>query len=162
MCHVGAGESGTAVDGQQISHGELGPHEQAMTLTAEDRAAIADLINLHGHLTDGGELDRMRELFTADVAYDVTDLGGGVLTGLATLKDAALALGEGNPVAHHVTNIVLTEVADDRVRALSKGIGVNADGTAGSVTYEDTIVRGDGGWRISHRTIRARRVPLTR
>lgn len=90
------------------------------------------------------------------------DLGGGVLTGLPMLRDAALALGEGNSVAHHVTNIVLTEVADDRVHALSKGIGINAAGTAGSVTYEDTIVRGDGGWRISHRTVRARRLPLTR
>jgi hypothetical protein len=52
------------------------------------------------------------------------------------------------------------------VHALSKGIGINADGTIGSVTYsvtyEDTIVRGGSGWRISHRTVRARRVPLTR
>jgi hypothetical protein len=104
----------------------------------------------------------MHELFTADVAYDVRDLGGGVLTGRAMLRDAALALGAGNPVAHHVTNIVLTEVTADRVHALSKGIGVNTDGTIGSVTYEDTIVRGDGGWRISHRTVRARRIPLTR
>ncbi|MCG5445985.1 nuclear transport factor 2 family protein [Micromonospora sp. NIE79] len=133
-----------------------------MTLTAEDRAAVTDLINRHGHLTDSGEFDRMQELFTADAAYDVTDLGGGVLTGLAMLRDAALALGERNPVAHHVTNIVLTEVADDRVHTLSKGIGINADGTIGSVTYEDTIVRGDSGWRISHRTVRARRAPLTR
>ncbi|MGC4810579.1 nuclear transport factor 2 family protein [Micromonospora sp. DT228] len=133
-----------------------------MTLTAEDRTAITDLINRHGHLTDSGEFDRMHELFTADVAYDVTDLGGGVLVGLEMLRDTALALGEGNPVAHHVTNIVLTELADDRVHVLSKGIGINADGSIGSVTYEDTIVRGDSGWRISHRTVRARRVPLTR
>ncbi|MEJ3746483.1 nuclear transport factor 2 family protein [Actinomycetes bacterium KLBMP 9797] len=133
-----------------------------MTLTAEDRTAITDLINRHGHLCDSGELDRMHELFTANVVYDVTDLGGGVLTGLATLRDAALALGEGNPVAHHVTNIVLTEAADDLVHALSKGIGINTDGTIGSVTYEDTITCGDSGWRISHRIVRARRVPLMR
>jgi hypothetical protein len=136
--------------------------EDAMALTAEDRTAITDVLNRHGHLTDGGELDRMHELFTADVVYDVTDLGGGVLTGLAMLRDAAVALGAGNPVAHHVTNIVLTGTADDRVHALSKGIGINGDGTIGSVTYEDTVVRGDHGWRISHRTVRARRVPLTR
>jgi hypothetical protein len=132
-----------------------------MTLTAEDRTAITDLINRHGHLTDSGEFDRMPELFTVDVTFDVTDLGGGVLTGLATIKDAALALGAGNPVAHHVTNTVLTAVADGRVHAFSKGIGIHADGTARSVTYEDMIVRGDDGWRINHRTIRARRVPLT-
>src|SRR5690242_20526128 len=124
-----------------------------MTLTPEDRTALTDLINRHGHLIDSGELDRMDELFTADAVYDVTDLGGGVLTGLAVLRDAALALGERNPVAHHVTNIVLTEVAADRAHALSKGLGINADGTVGSVTYEDVIVRGDNGWRITHRTV---------
>jgi hypothetical protein len=136
--------------------------EDAMTLTAEDGAVITDLINWHGHLTDSGEFDRMHELFAVDVVYDVTDLGGGVLRGLAALREAALDLGEGNPVAHHVTNVVLTKTADDLVHALSKGIGINVDGSIGSVTYEDTVERGDKGWRISHRTVRARRVPLMR
>lgn len=115
-----------------------------MALTAEDRTAITELISMHGHLVDAGEvdageLDRLHELFTADVTYDVTDLGAGSLEGLAAIREAARTLGELNPVGHHVTNIVLTELADDRVRALSKGIGINADGTSGSVTYEDTI-----------------------
>ncbi|MEU6424809.1 nuclear transport factor 2 family protein [Microbispora sp. NPDC046973] len=132
-----------------------------MTLTAGDRTAITDLINLHGHLTDSGDFDGLGEVFVPDVVYDVGDLGGGVIVGLAALRDAALALGEANPVAHHVTNIVVTEAADGRARAISKGMGVNADGTTGSVTYEDTLVRGDHGWRISHRTVRARRIPLT-
>lgn len=132
-----------------------------MALTVEDRIAIIDLLNRHGHLTDSGEFERMHEILTADVDYDVTDLGGGVLTGLSTIREAALALGAANPVAHHVTNIVLTEESDGVVRALSKGIGINADGTCGSVTYDDTIVRGEQGWRIRRRTVRARRVPLT-
>lgn len=132
-----------------------------MTLTADDRAAITDLINRHGHLVDSGELHRMHELFTADAVYDVTDLGGGVLTGLAAMRDAALALGGANPVAHHVTNVVLTTTANDVVHALSKGIGISVDGAVGSVTYADTIVRDADGWRISHRIVRARRVPLT-
>jgi SnoaL-like domain len=133
-----------------------------MTLSTADRSAITDLINWHGHLTDDGDFDRMAELFTADVAYDVTELGGGVIRGLAALREAALALGAANPVAHHVTNIVLTPSGADVVHALSKGLGVMADGTTGSVTYEDTLVRADGGWRISHRVVRARRVPLSR
>ncbi|MFI7454204.1 nuclear transport factor 2 family protein [Nonomuraea sp. NPDC049714] len=131
-----------------------------MTLTAEDRTAIIELISLHGHLVDGGELDRMDELFTADIRYDVTDLGGGIILGLAALREAALALGEANPVGHHVTNIVLRELADGTVRGLSKGIGVHADGTCASVTYEDVVARGDGGWRITHRKVVRRRVPL--
>ncbi|MFI9550762.1 nuclear transport factor 2 family protein [Nonomuraea endophytica] len=131
-----------------------------MTLTYEDRVAITDLIAMHGHLCDSGELDRLDEVFTADVLYDVTDFGQEVLRGVAACADAGRALGELNPVGHHVTNIVLNEEGDGRVRARSKGIGVNADGTSGSVTYEDTILRLGQGWRISQRKVVARRVPL--
>lgn len=35
-----------------------------------------------------------------------------------------------------------------------------ADGTCGSVTYDDTVVRVDGGRRISYRKVSARRVAL--
>jgi hypothetical protein len=126
----------------------------------DDRTAITDLINTHGHLVDAGE--HFDALFTDDVTYDVTDLGGGVIVGTAALWDAALALGDNNPIAHHVTNIVLTEVGPDEVAARSKGLGVMANGTCGSVTYEDTVVRTPDGWRIKHRTVLARRRPLRR
>ncbi|OIJ88997.1 polyketide cyclase [Streptomyces sp. MUSC 14] len=131
-----------------------------MTLGLEDRLAIGELIALHGHVVDDGQLDRMDELFTPDIVYDVSDFGQEPLVGLAAVRDAALALGDGNPVAHHVTNIVVREEADGRVRARSKGLGVRADGTCGSVTYDDVLVRTPDGWRISHRTLTARRVPL--
>ena len=129
-------------------------------LTIEDRFTIADVINLHGHLTDRGDFSNMPTLFSEDVTYDVSALGGAVLVGLSTAREAALALGEANPLAHHVTNIVLEEVTDGTVRALSKYLGVMTDGSVGSGTYEDTIKKHDDGWRITHRVIRPRRVPL--
>src|SRR6266516_3445569 len=107
-----------------------------MAITCEDRAAITEVIARHGHLCDSGELDRLDEVFTADVVYDLTDFGQQVLRG---------------PQA-------LAEAADGTVQAWSKGIGINADGTCGSVTYEDIVVHGDEGWRISQRKILARRV----
>jgi hypothetical protein len=131
-----------------------------MALTGEDRAAITDLISMHGHLCDSGELDRLDEVFTADVIYDLADFGQEPLEGLAATVEAGRELGELNPVGHHVTNTVLAELADSQVHARSKGIGINADGTCASVTYEDTIVHSDRGWRISHRKILARRAPL--
>lgn len=131
-----------------------------MAFTADDRTEITELISMHGHLCDSGELDRLEELFTPDVVYDVSDFGQEPLLGVAACAAAARALGELNPVGHHVTNTVLTEAPGGRVHALSKGLGVNADGTVGSVTYEDTVVRTPGGWRISHRKIRAHRAPL--
>lgn len=48
-----------------------------MTLSAEDRLAIAELISLHGHLFDDGRLDELAELFAEDVVYDVSAFGQG-------------------------------------------------------------------------------------
>lgn len=131
-----------------------------MALSAQDRIDINDLINLHGHLTDAGDLDRLAELFTHDVTYDVTDFGFGTLHGTAAIREAALALGDANPVGHHVTNIVVTPIDDRSARVRSKGIGIVANGTAGSAVYDDVVTRGPDGWRISHRKVTARRTAL--
>ncbi|NUS91255.1 MAG: hypothetical protein HOQ36_02405 [Nocardia sp.] len=71
-----------------------------------------------------------------------------------------MSLGDANPVAHHVTNIVFTEAHDGTARTLSKGLGIMADGTVGSATYADTFERTAAGWRLAHRIVRPRRVPL--
>ena len=42
----------------------------------------------------------------------------------------------------------------------SKGIGIKADGTAGSVVYEDVVTRHPDGWKISDRKVTARRAAL--
>lgn len=131
-----------------------------MALREQDRVDITTLVNLHGHFTDAGELDRAGELFTPDVTYDVSDLGFGTLHGRDALREAALAAGSANPVGHHVTNIVVTGIDDHSARVRSKGIGINADGTAGSVVYDDIVTRHPDGWKISHRTVTARRAPL--
>ena len=131
-----------------------------MAISPDDRAAISELLALHGHLFDDGELDRLDRLFTGPVSYDVTALGGGVLHGIEAIRAASLTLGDRNPVGHHVTNIVLAEQPDGSIRARSKAIGVYADGTAGTVTYDDTIVRTAEGWPISTRTVVPRRAPL--
>jgi hypothetical protein len=131
-----------------------------MAITTEDRAAITELIAQHGHLCDSGELGRLDEVFTADVEYDLSDFGLRPAHGVQAVAAAAYALGELNPVGHHVTNVVLADAGDDRVQGRSKGIGVSSDGSCGSVTYEDTIVRHGQGWRISRRKVLAHRVPL--
>lgn len=129
-----------------------------MELPEQDRTDINDLINLHGHLTDAGQLDGASDLFAPDVTYDVSDFGLGPLHGTAAIRDAALALGDANPVGHHVTNIMITPIDDRTARVRSKGIGINADGTADSVVYDDIVTRQPGGgWKISYRKVTARR-----
>ncbi|WP_405623050.1 nuclear transport factor 2 family protein [Streptomyces sp. NBC_00076] len=132
-----------------------------MTPTLEDRLAVHELIALYGHLVDAGELERSAEVFTTDVVYDLSDFGQGEVVGLAALMKAALARGARNPVAHHVTDVVIEgRTADGGLRVRSKGLGVMSDGSCGSVTYEDLVVRVADGWRISRRRVVARRVPL--
>ena len=109
---------------------------------------------------DGGELDRLDELFSPDVVYDLEDFGFGSLQGSDAIRDAALQLGARNPLAHHVTNVVIAGDDERGVRVLSKGLAVNADGSAGSVVYDDLVRREDSGWRIAYRKVSARRVPL--
>ncbi|MBF6465151.1 nuclear transport factor 2 family protein [Nocardia beijingensis] len=129
-------------------------------LTTEDRSAITDLINLHGLLTDRGDFEGLHAVFTEGITYDVSALGGSVLVGLAAIREAAVSLGEANPVAHHVTNIVITDAENGTAHAYSKGIGIMTDGSVGSATYDDTLERTTLGWRIAHRIVRPRRVPL--
>lgn len=50
-------------------------------LNAEDRWAITETLSRHGHLFDGGHLDRLEEIFTPDVVYDLSDAGIGTFTG---------------------------------------------------------------------------------
>ncbi|MCT9934904.1 nuclear transport factor 2 family protein [Planotetraspora sp. A-T 1434] len=131
-----------------------------MALTEQDRIDITDLINRHGHLTDAGKLDQAGELFTPEATYDLDDFDRGSLHGTAAIHEAALALGDANPVGHHVTNILITQIDDRSARVQSKGIGIKADGTAGSVVYDDIVTRQPDGWKISYRKVTATRAAL--
>lgn len=133
-----------------------------MNLTTSDRLEIHELMNLHGHLVDAGELERLDELFTYDVVYDLRDFGGTELRGIDAIAQASTTLGDANPLAHHVTNVLITGAEGPLVRVMSKGIGIRADGSAGSVTYQDEVRKDAAGWRISRRRVSPRRRPLQR
>ena len=129
-------------------------------LSAEDRQAISEILSLHGHIFDRGQLDRLGEIFTPDVVYDLSDAGVGTFQGIEAIRGGALRLGAGNPIAHHVTNVVITSEEGDLVTARSKGLMIMATGAFASVTHVDTLRRHDGGWRISRRVVLEQRTPL--
>jgi SnoaL-like domain len=131
-----------------------------MTLSADDRVAIYELIALHGHLVDAGEFARLDELFTGDFVYDVEAFGFGLLTGADAFAEAARALGDANPLGHHVTNTIVVAAEADEATVHSKGIGIVATGTSGSVVYEDVVRRTAAGWRIARRKVIPRTRPL--
>jgi hypothetical protein len=133
-----------------------------MALSADDRLAIYEVIALHGHLVDAGAFERLEEVFTEDVVYDLEAFGGGLLEGIDAMVDAALALGDDNPLGHHVTNTLVIDDDGDVATVHSKGIGIRADGTTGTVDYEDVVRRTSAGWRVARRRIIPRRRPLRR
>jgi hypothetical protein len=135
-------------------------HDRRVALPAEERLAIYELISLHGHLMDAGAFDRLDELFTDDFVYDLDALGYGCLEGAKALTDASTALGDDNPLGHHVTNSLVIAEEDGLVRVRSKGIGIRADGASGTVIYEDLIRKTASGWRIARRTVIPRKRPL--
>ncbi len=128
-------------------------------MSADDRLAVHEIIALHGHLVDSGQLTRLAEVFTEDVVYDLTPMNGPTLHGVQAVGEAAQRLGVRNPVAHLVTNTVVT-VDDDRIVARSKFLWVQRDGTVGSGVYDDELRRTPEGWRISRRSVSLRREPL--
>jgi 3-phenylpropionate/cinnamic acid dioxygenase small subunit len=130
-------------------------------LTPEDRLVIHELIGRHGHLVDEGDFDRLGELFAPDVVYDLRDYGGAELRGIDAIVRASRALGDANPVGHHVTNVVIEGYDGTVVRVLSKGIGVRVDGSCGSVVYRDEVRKGADGWRIVRRRVSPRTRPLS-
>lgn len=129
-------------------------------LSIADRQAIDRTLALQGHIFDRGELDRLEEIFTPEIVYDLSDVGAGTFEGLEAIRSGALRLGAGNPIAHHVTNIVITSHQEDVATVQSKGLIIMADGSVGSVTHLDTLRRDDSSWRISRRVIQAQRTPL--
>jgi ketosteroid isomerase-like protein len=132
-------------------------------LTLEHKLAIHDLIALYGHIVDERQFSRTHEVFTEDAVYDVSDFGAGVHVGhqaVAALWALPTSL---HPLAHHATNVIVSEDASGVVRVASKGIGLRPDGRTGSVTYHDVVEHRPEGWRITKRVAVARhpdRIPL--
>lgn len=121
-----------------------------------DILAIHQLLGLYGHIIDDREWDRMDELFTEDLIFDAADFGGEPMRGIPALREVWETTDQ-HPLAHHATNIVVTQDVDGTVRVLSKGIGVGRKGKVGSVTYRDVARKEAGGWRIAHRIATLRR-----
>jgi 3-phenylpropionate/cinnamic acid dioxygenase small subunit len=129
-------------------------------MNSEDRLAIAETLARHGHVADHGDLHALDTVFTSDTVYDMSAVGLPVMTGIAALHEGALRLAAHNPVAHHVTNIVILSADDDQAAVDSKGLMLFSDGTVQSVTHHDIVHRTGAGWRIASRVIVPQRVPL--
>ena len=124
-------------------------------MNTDDRLQINETLALHAHLFDENQLDRLDELFTPDAVYDMSATGLGVFEGREVIRTAAAEMARTgrSPIAHFLTNAVITSTADAEATARSKGLMIMADGQTLAVNHEDLLRHRDGAWRISRRTI---------
>jgi SnoaL-like domain len=113
-----------------------------------DILAIQQLLALYGHIIDEREWQRVGELFTASAVYDMSEFGLGVVRGAAAIRELWSRPDAAHPLAHHATNIIVSEDPDGTVRVVSKGLGVGPNGRVGSVVYRDVVERTPAGWRF--------------
>jgi hypothetical protein len=124
-----------------------------------DILAIHELLGLYGHIIDAREWHRVEELFTEDCTYDMRQFGLGIVRGAQAVGALWAAPDAMHPLAHHATNIIVSEDPDGTVRVLSKGLGVGRNGRVGSVTYRDIVRRTARGWRFAARAGELRQAP---
>lgn len=126
-------------------------------LDPRDTLAIHELLALYGHIIDEREWQRVEELFTPTTVYDMREFGLGVVHGAAAIRALWSSPHAAHPLAHHATNVLVSEAADGTVQVLSKGLGVGPNGRVGSVVYRDVVERTPQGWRFASRTAHLRR-----
>ena len=126
-------------------------------LDTKDMLAIHELLALYGHIIDERAWERVGELFTEHCVYDMREFGLGVVRGAAAIGALWSGPRAAHPLAHHATNIVVSEDAEGTVRVLSKGLGVGANSRVGSVVYRDVVERTPAGWRFAARKGQLRR-----
>lgn len=129
-------------------------------MNTQDRLDIAEVLARQSHIIDRGELELLDAVFTADAIYDMSAAGLPVIEGVDALRTGALRLGAENPLAHHITNVVITRDGGDEADVDSKGLLLTADGHVRSVSHRDLLRRTAAGWRIARRTIVPQRAPL--
>ncbi|MEN3265269.1 TIGR03564 family F420-dependent LLM class oxidoreductase [Pseudonocardia sp.] len=122
-------------------------------LSSRDRVAIHELLALHGHLADDRRAEDLGLLLTLDAVYDVQSFGLGNIEGLPAIQDVHRQRPWDQPIGHHVINVVIDERPDGTISVRSTGLSVMADGTAGTCTYDDVVVKTDAGWRIARRRV---------
>ncbi|HYC08425.1 MAG TPA: nuclear transport factor 2 family protein [Steroidobacteraceae bacterium] len=128
-----------------------------MSLDSGDLLAIHQLLALYGHIIDEREWHRVGELFTAGAIYDMAEFGLRVVHGAAAIGELWSRPDAAHPLAHHATDILVSEDPDGTVRVLSKGLGLGPGGRVGSVVYRDVVERTPAGWRFAARKGQLRR-----
>jgi ketosteroid isomerase-like protein len=121
-----------------------------MTLTAEDRAAISNLLGEYNFAVDSGDPEGWAATFTMDGVFEAPPL---VVRG----REALVAFVRENRIAgarHWLSNVVLQGDGDAASVRAYLAMGRWEDGRYNifvTGSYTDTLSRTAEGWKFSHR-----------
>lgn len=120
-----------------------------------DRLELHELPGRYGDAIDDRDWPRLARIFTDDATFDLTDLGGPVLQGLAHIQRYMDTEAE-HPKTHLMTNIYVDET-DEGVKLYFRIVAMLSGGRMGTASYDDVVVKTPAGWRVKTRNIRLRR-----
>ena len=138
-----------------------------LTVSAEDRQQILDLISAYSYTYDAKDLEGFLALYTKDCVWELVPQGAAAPTVRAANRDELRALviprlamlqQQGIQSRHYQTNTVLTARADGQVEGRTMlNLVRQAPGekpfTLMTGIYSDVFVRSDGSWKIAKRTL---------
>jgi len=126
-----------------------------VTLSADDRIELHELVARYGSVVDDCDLDALGTVYTDDAELVLVTASGREVRkhGLGEIGEFLAASNSNN--AHILTNIT-TAVEDagaDEQVVLRYRMGAPKGADLFSIDYRDVVVRTDAGWRIAHHTI---------
>lgn len=129
-----------------------------MSLSADDRFAIADVVNGFASAVDDiGNVEGVVALFAPDAIYDLAALGMGTIHGRQSIGDFfTTAFGGMAHNAHFMTNIVAHATADGaQAQAYGHAFSLSKEGVMLEVKarYNFDLARAGAGWHITRLTM---------
>jgi 3-phenylpropionate/cinnamic acid dioxygenase small subunit len=124
-----------------------------------DRLELHELPGRYGDAIDDRDWPRLARIFTDDATFDLTDLGGPKLDGLAEIQRYMDTEAE-HPQTHLMTNIYVDEAPGggaDAAKLYFRIVALRKGQSVGSASYYDDVVRTPAGWRVKDRVITLRR-----
>lgn len=120
-----------------------------------DRLELHELPGRYGDAIDDRDWPRLANIFTEDAVFDLTDLGGPALQGLAEIQ-RYMDVEARHPRTHLMTNIYVDET-DAGVKLFFRIVALLPESKVGTASYYDDVVKTAAGWRVKHRVITLRR-----
>lgn len=129
-----------------------------MTLTADDRLDIQEVVVRYGHVVDDHEWTGFELVFTDDAVVDFSNNGQGGSAGLAPIIGLEEIVRQyrdvlTHPLQHAIVNHVIDVVSDEEVVVRSKALFPIPDHLVWEGVYRDIVVRTERGWRIKHKSM---------